>query len=96
MESTAKRTVRKEREGVVVSDAMDKTIVVRVERRMRHPLYGKEIRRARTLYAHDGENAARVGDTVRIMETRPLSKTKRWRLVEIVRKGGESERMGTT
>lgn len=80
------RGLRKTRTGVVVSDRMDKTIVVRVERRIRHPLYGKQIRRFDKFYAHDEENTAHVGDTVRIMETRPMSKTKNWRLVEIVRK----------
>ena len=69
---------------MVVSDAMDKTIVVRIATQMRHPLYGKIVRRSTKLTAHDEENTAHVGDLVRIMETRPLSKTKRWRLVEVV------------
>ena len=85
METVSKRGVRKEREGVVVSDAMDKSIVVRVERRIRHKLYGKEMKRHKKYHAHDEKNEARKGDVVRISETRPLSKLKRWRLVEIVR-----------
>ena len=79
-----KRGVRRERTGVVVSNAMTKTIVVEVERRFRHPLYGKEMRRAKRYYAHDEQNAAQPGDRVRIVETRPLSRLKRWRLVEIL------------
>ena len=75
---------RKVRTGFVVSDAMDKTIVVRIATQIRHPLYGKMVRRSTKLTAHDEENTARVGDLVRIAETRPLSKTKRWRLVEVV------------
>ena len=75
---------RKMRTGVVVSDALDKTVVVRVEQRKRHPLYGKSVRRTSKLHAHDEANEAKAGDTVRLMETRPLSKTKRWRVVEIV------------
>ena len=75
---------RKIREGIVVSDKMEKTIVVNVERRVRHPLYGKEIRRSRKFYAHDEENKAKEGDRVRIMETRPQSKSKAWRLLEII------------
>lgn len=81
------RRKRKERVGEVVSDAMDKTIVVRVERRVRHPVYGKELRLSGKFYAHDEHNAAKLGDRVRIAETRPLSRLKRWRLVEIVNKG---------
>ena len=88
MSSTAeKRGRRKERVGVVVSDAMDKTIVVRVERRFRHPVYGKEVRRARKFHAHDEKNEAHVGDQVRIEETRPLSRLKRWRLVAVLGRG---------
>ena len=87
MDSKSQRGVRKKREGIVVSDAMDKTIVVRVERRFRHPTYGKEITRSKKFYAHDEKNEARKGDVVWIMETRPLSKLKRWRLVEIMKKG---------
>jgi small subunit ribosomal protein S17 len=80
----AERARRKVRTGVVVSDGMDKTVLVRVDRQMRHPLYGKTVRRSSKLAAHDEANDAHVGDTVRVMETRPLSKTKRWRVVEIV------------
>lgn len=79
-----KRHHRKLRVGTVVSDRMDKGIVVRVDRTMRHPLYIKIFRTFSKLYAHDEKNEARVGDTVRVMETRPLSKKKRWRLVEVV------------
>jgi small subunit ribosomal protein S17 len=82
--ATAPRGRRKVRTGVVVSDAMDKTVVVRIDRQVRHPLYGKTVRRSSKLAAHDETNDAHVGDTVRVVETRPLSKTKRWRLVEIV------------
>jgi small subunit ribosomal protein S17 len=78
------RTRRKVRTGVVVSDAMDKTVVVRISSQVRHSLYGKIVRRSTRLKAHDESNDARVGDTVRIVETRPLSKTKRWRLVEVM------------
>jgi small subunit ribosomal protein S17 len=75
---------RKVRVGVVVSDKMDKTVLVRIDRRVRHPLYKKTVARANKLAAHDESNDARVGDMVRIVETRPLSKSKRWRVVEIV------------
>ena len=75
---------RKSREGVVVSDAMDKTVVVRIDRQVRHPLYVKIVRRSSKLAAHDDANDAHVGDRVRVTETRPLSKTKRWRVVEVV------------
>ena len=85
-ESQDKRGVRKERVGIVVSSAMSKTIVVRVERRRRHPTYGKEQTLSGKFYAHDEKNTAQVGDTVRITETRPLSRLKRWRLVEVVAK----------
>jgi small subunit ribosomal protein S17 len=78
------RRLRKQREGRVVSANMDKTIVVLVGRRIRHELYGKEIKRTKRYHAHDEKNEAKVGDRVRIMETRPLSKLKHWRLVEIV------------
>ncbi len=81
---TVARTSRKTRVGVVVSDKMDKTVVVSIERRVQHPVYGKMVRRTKRLKAHDERNDAKTGDTVRIMETRPLSKDKRWRLVEIV------------
>ncbi|MBO4922742.1 MAG: 30S ribosomal protein S17 [Bacteroidales bacterium] len=80
------RNLRKERIGVVVSDKMDKTIVVASEVREKHPLYGKFVKRTTKFVAHDDKNECGVGDTVRIMETRPLSKTKNWRLVEIVEK----------
>jgi small subunit ribosomal protein S17 len=77
---------RKVRVGVVVSDAMEQTVIVRISSRVRHPLYGKIVRRKTKLIAHDEANEAHVGDVVRIMETRPLSKTKRWRLLEVVEK----------
>lgn len=80
------RNYRKVRVGKVVSDKMDKTIVVAVETSMKHPLYGKTIWRTKKFKAHDENNVAKIGDTVKIMETRPLSKDKRWRLVEIVEK----------
>ncbi|MCQ2380364.1 MAG: 30S ribosomal protein S17 [Victivallaceae bacterium] len=75
---------RKERVGVVVSDVQDKTIVVRVERRTSHPLYRKVVKVSKNFAAHDEKNEAKVGDTVRIVETRPLSKNKNWRLLEII------------
>jgi small subunit ribosomal protein S17 len=78
------RARRKVRTGVVVSDKMDKTVLVRVDRKVRHPLYEKTVGRSHKLAAHDEGNEAHVGDTVRVMETRPLSRTKRWRVVEIV------------
>ncbi len=77
------RNLRKTRVGVVVSDKMDKTIVVAVRDNVRHPLYGKIVKKTYKLKAHDENNDAKIGDTVRVMETRPLSKDKRWRLVEI-------------
>jgi len=80
------RSKRKERVGIVVSDKMDKTIVVQVERITRHPLYGKIVRRNKKYKAHDENNQCKIGDRVRIMETRPLSKEKRWRLAEIIEK----------
>jgi small subunit ribosomal protein S17 len=80
------RNNRKVRTGVVVSDKMDKTIVVAVENFMRHPKYGKTIKRTKKFKAHDENNECKIGDTVKIMETRPLSHDKRWRLVEIVKK----------
>ena len=80
------RNLRKKRVGRVVSDKMDKTIVVAVETKVRHPLYGKTIKRTTKFKAHDENNEAKVNDRVQIMETRPLSKDKRWRLVEIVEK----------
>ena len=78
------RGARKTRVGLVVSDKMQKTVVVAIERRVPHPVYGKMVTRTKRLKAHDEENSAKVGDTVRIVETRPLSKDKRWRVVEIV------------
>jgi small subunit ribosomal protein S17 len=83
---TNERTARKTREGLVVSDKMDKTVVVNVEDRVKHALYGKVLRRNIKLKAHDESNAAGIGDRVLIMETRPLSATKRWRIVEILEK----------
>ncbi|MGH3567247.1 MAG: 30S ribosomal protein S17 [Pseudonocardia sp.] len=80
------RNERKVREGLVVSDKMDKTIVVSLEDRVKHPMYGKVIRRTSKVKAHDEANTAGIGDRVRLMETRPLSATKRWRLVEILEK----------
>ena len=83
-EQATERNARKSRTGLVVSDKMEKTVVVAIERRVPHPVYGKMVTRTKRLKAHDEENSAKVGDTVRIVETRPLSKDKRWRLVEIV------------
>jgi small subunit ribosomal protein S17 len=83
---TNARGARKVREGLVVSDKMDKTVVVAVEDRVKHPLYGKVMRRTNKLKAHDEQNAAGIGDRVLLMETRPQSKSKRWRLVEILEK----------
>jgi len=84
--TTQVRNNRKVLRGYVVSDKMDKTVVVEVEDRVKHPLYGKVIRRTSKVKAHDEANSANVGDLVRIMETRPLSATKRWRLLDIVEK----------
>jgi small subunit ribosomal protein S17 len=86
MSTIQDRGYRKTREGLVVSDKMDKTVVVAVEDRFKHPLYGKVVRRTSKLKAHDEANAAGVGDRVLLMETRPLSATKRWRVVEILEK----------
>jgi len=83
-EATGRANPRKVREGVVTSDAMDKTITVTVIDRVRHPLYGKTMQRSTKLYAHDEANDAKAGDRVRVQETRPLSKNKRWRLVEVL------------
>ena len=80
------RNLRKTRIGVVTSNRMEKTITVSVERRVKHPIYGKFVKKTTKFHAHDEKNECTIGDTVRIMETRPLSKTKRWRLVEIVEK----------
>lgn len=85
METTQERGVRKVREGVVIGDAMDKTRVIRVERRVRHALYGKVMKKTNKLYAHDEKNESKMGDTVRVVETRPLSKLKGWRLLEVLK-----------
>nr|NQU89595.1 30S ribosomal protein S17 [Bacteroidota bacterium] len=84
MESKATRSLRKERTGLVVSNKMEKSIVVQVERRVKHPKYGKFVKKTTKFSAHDENNDCNIGDTVRIMETRPLSKNKCWRLVEII------------
>jgi small subunit ribosomal protein S17 len=84
MEENKDRNLRKERIGVVVSNKMDKTIVVAEKRKFKHPIYGKFVNKTTKFYAHDDNNACNIGDTVRIMETRPLSKQKCWRLVEII------------
>jgi len=84
--TTPERNRRKVRDGLVVSDKMDKTVVVAVEDRVKHPLYGKVMRRTSKLKAHDEQNACGIGDRVLLMETRPLSATKRWRIVEILEK----------
>lgn len=80
------RNLRKERIGVIISDKMDKTITVAIERKMKHPIYGKFVKTTKKFKAHDEKNEGKTGDTVKIMETRPLSKTKRWRLVEVLEK----------
>src|SRR3954466_6213416 len=90
MTAAPRATMRKEKVGRVVSDKMDKTIVVSVERLSRHPLYKRVIRLTTKFKAHDERNEARIGDTVRIVESRPLSATKRWRMVEIIARGDES------
>ena len=86
MSEEIKRTLRKTRVGKVISVKMDKTIVVAIEDNVKHPLYAKIIKRTKKLHAHDENNVCGVGDKVEVMETRPLSKTKRWRLVEIIEK----------
>ena len=83
---TIERNLRKIRVGVVSSNKMDKSIVVKVERKVKHPLYGKFVKKSTKFHAHDEKNECSIGDTVKIMETRPISKTKRWRLVEVVEK----------
>lgn len=83
---TTDRNLRKTRIGVVTSNKMTKTITVAVERKVKHPIYGKFVKKTTRFHAHDEKNEASIGDIVRIMETRPLSKTKRWRLVEVVEK----------
>ena len=80
------RNLRKTRVGVVVSNKMDKTVVIAIKERVKHPLYGKIVNRTKTFKAHDEQNECGIGDTVRVVETRPLSKEKRWRVVEIVEK----------
>ena len=80
------RNLRKTRVGIVVSDKMDKTIVVAIQDNVKHPIYGKIIKRTLKLHAHDEENTCNIGDRVEVMETRPLSKTKRWRVVEVIEK----------
>lgn len=80
------RNLRKQRIGVVVSNKMDKSITVAIQRRLRHPIYGKYVKKTSKFMAHDENNECSIGDTVRIMETRPLSRNKRWRMVEIVEK----------
>lgn len=80
----SERKIRKQRVGVVTGTSMQKTIRVSVERRLQHPIYGKYVKKTNSFLAHDEENTCNVGDTVRIMETRPLSKLKRWRLVEVL------------
>ncbi len=84
VQTEARHNGRKVREGTVVSDRMEATLVVAVVERVRHPRYGKTVQRTKRLYVHDAENAAKVGDRVRVIETRPLSKLKRWRLAEIL------------
>lgn len=84
-DSTA-RAKRKVRIGIVSSDKMNKTITVKVERKIKHPIYGKFLKKSTSFHVHDEKNEAGIGDTVRIMETRPMSRTKRWRLVEIIEK----------
>ena len=80
------RNLRKQREGIVTSNKMDKTITVEVQRRVKHPIYGKFVKKSSKLTAHDEQNQCDIGDLVRVMETRPISKNKRWRLTEIVEK----------
>lgn len=86
MSTMTQRKSRKTRIGLVSSDKMDKTITVVVERKVKHPIYGKFLKKSKKFHAHDEQSTAGIGDTVRIMETRPLSKTKRWRLIEIIEK----------
>ena len=91
MATEEQRNQRKERVGIVISDAMDKTVVVEAERRVTHAVYGKILRRHKKFYVHDEKNEAKKGDKVVIAETRPLSRTKRWRLVEITVRAGVNE-----
>jgi small subunit ribosomal protein S17 len=85
-QTTIVRNLRKTRTGVVTSNKMDKTITIAIERKVKHPLYGKFVKKTSKFHAHDENNECSIGDTVRIMETRPMSKLKRWRLVEVVEK----------
>ena len=84
--TTISRNLRKTKIGVVTSNKMDKSISVKVERKVKHPLYGKFVKKSTKFHAHDDKNECSIGDTVKIMETRPISKTKRWRLVEVIEK----------
>ncbi len=86
METTVERNLRKTRVGIVTSNKMTKTITVAVERKVKHPMYGKFVKKTTKFHAHDEKNECTIGDIVKIMETRPLSKTKRWRLVEVIEK----------
>ena len=86
MSETISRNLRKVRVGIVVSDKMDKSVTVRIERRVKHPIYGKYVKKSTKFLVHDEKNECGEGDTVRIMETRPMSKQKRWRLVEVIEK----------
>jgi small subunit ribosomal protein S17 len=85
-DNTVIRNLRKTRTGVVTSNKMDKTITIAIERKVKHPLYGKFVKKTSKFHAHDEKNECSIGDTVKIMETRPISKLKRWRLVEVVEK----------
>ncbi len=85
-QDTVERKARKERIGLVVSAKMNKSISIAIQRQVKHPIYGKVVKKTSKLMAHDEENEANVGDTVKVMETRPLSKNKRWRLIEVVEK----------
>ncbi len=86
MTTASRENLRKERQGIVISDLQNKTIIVKVERRTKHGTYAKTVTRSKHFHAHDEQNEAGVGDTVRIVETRPMSKLKRWRLVQVVEK----------
>ena len=86
VETTLDRNLRKTRVGIVTSNKMDKTITVAVERKVKHPMYGKFVKKTSKFHAHDEKDECTIGDVVKIMETRPLSKTKRWRLVEVIEK----------
>jgi small subunit ribosomal protein S17 len=86
MEQNIVRNLRKTRTGVVTSNKMDKTITIAIERKVKHPLYGKFVKKTSKFHAHDEKNECSIGDTVKVMETRPISKLKRWRLVEVVEK----------